>query len=514
MIAAIRRWLGAHRFVIVVTLVGVVAAGLGVARGLATNVAASLEAQYTAPIEWWNCGHEYRCGSVKAPLDWNDEASGSVTLALLEHRATGASHGAIVVNPGGPGASGTSFVGSSPTAAVDGTVAKDYDVIGFDPRGVGYSSAVKCYDDADMDRYLYTILPGKIGSSAWLAADRKAARGFADACEKHSGRLLAHVDTTSTAHDLDLIRADLGEAKLNYIGYSYGSYLGTIYAGLFPGRVGRFVLDGADDPWADTGGGDGTVAQMKAFEGDLKAYMTACLRGSAEATGAGSCPFFGSTDSALVSVTALLDRVAAHPLTASDGRRLGAATLSLAIITPLYDTSDWPDLTEMFRETIAGRADAAFALADAYNDRSSKGRYEDNLYAASTAIDCLESGSDDYLPDMRHQAKELEKAAPVLGIYSAYGDILCSEWPVGPVEFPAPVTAKGAGPIVVVGTTGDPATPYAGAVALAKQLDSGHLVTYVGEGHTAYDKGDSCVNRAIDAYLIDETVPAPGLRCH
>ncbi|GAA4686836.1 alpha/beta hydrolase [Frondihabitans cladoniiphilus] len=499
-------------------VVGIAAAVAGTATAhlatgtISSSTASSLEKKYTAPVEWTHCGGSYWCGSIQAPLDWSDSSTSSIHLALMEHRPSGTAQGDLLVNPGGPGESGVDLVGSDVSNAVDSAVSSKDNVIGFDPRGVGYSSAVKCLDAKGTDQYLYGILPGAIGSSEWLAADRANAKTFASACEKNSKGLLAHVDTASAARDMDLIRADLGDPKLDYLGYSYGTYLGTIYAGLFPTKVGRFVLDGADDPWAETGGG--IVAQTSGFEGDLKTYVTACLAEKKEAVGTSTCPLTGTVDQAMTSISGLLSSVATTPLKAKDGRMLGASTLATAIVDPLYSTAEWPDLTTLFASTLHGDPAEAFTLADDYNERSPKGTYETNTTEANTAINCLEGGADVSTGEMRKEAAQLTKAAPVLGPYEGYTDVTCDEWPVKPLAFPAPVTAPGAGPILVLGTTGDPATPYAEAKALAKQLSSGHLVTRYGQGHTAYDLGNTCIDTTVDAYLVHGTVPSHDPLCH
>jgi pimeloyl-ACP methyl ester carboxylesterase len=493
-----------------------VVAAVAIVRQVDRDPAPGLTQRFTQPIEWRDCSDGYWCGDIDVPIDWQDPGSKSARVALIEHRPKGTPTGTILVNPGGPGESGVDLVGSDVTNAVDDAIASRYDVIGFDPPGVGYSSAVKCYGAAGTDAYLYGILPGTIGSATWIRADEKRQSRYGDACRKKTGDLLAHIDTTSAARDMDLIRADLGEKKLDYLGYSYGSYLGTVYAGLYPERVGHFVFDGADDPWVDTssgGSGDGVVDQAVGFEGDLKAWAKACVAGDEKATGAGSCPLTGTPDQAMTQIAALLARVQKTPEKNADGRLLGSATLATAISSALYDTSEWPSLAAALRGVRAGDPATAFRLADEYNGRSPKGTYYDNSSDALTAISCLEGGGDPDLTDLRKEAAELRKKAPVLGIYQAYGDLTCDEWPVAPVAFPAPVTAEGAAPILVVGSTGDPATPYAGAKALAAQLSSGHLLTYVGEGHTIYDKGVPCIDSAVDAYLQHGTVPAAGTRC-
>jgi pimeloyl-ACP methyl ester carboxylesterase len=491
---------------------------------------AALNPYYAQTVHWTTCHRSYLCATVQAPVDWQHVTSASITLALIKHSATGTSKGDLVVNPGGPGASGVDFVDEGVDGVVDSTAARDYNVIGFDPRGVGASTAVKCYDDAGTDKYLYGIDPGAIGSAEWIAAEKKKSRDLAAACEKNTGPVLGHIDTINAAADMDVIRAALGDAKLNFLGYSYGTYLGTIYAGLFPSRVGKMVLDGADDPWGanyapsdpsdnsdDFGvdpADDSAVAQAMGFEDALSDYLSSCLSNASATVGVLRCPFLSSLSNAKSRVAGFLSSAAAHPLTDSNGRVMGAAALATAIDDALYDPTDWPDLTRMFVQVQDGNPSEAFELADDYNDRNPDGSYDDNADLANLAIGCLEEGPAVDLKFDRREATELRKVAPILGIYSAYGDLVCSGWPFGPSVFPNPVHADGTGPILVLGTTGDPATPYADAKNLAQQLDSGYLVTFHGQGHTAYDRGDECIDGTVDDYLLKGTVPFDDPQCH
>jgi pimeloyl-ACP methyl ester carboxylesterase len=469
---------------------------------------------YKQSIDWRNCDKNVQCGDVLVPLDWqNVTSSGAVHVALIRHRATGTRYGALVVDPGGPGDSGVELVDGGVQYAVDKDVATHYDVIGIDPRGVGFSTPIKCLSDKQQDAYLYAPTVGAIGSTAWLADQDKRARTLANACVKNTGPLIAHVDTINAAHDLDVVRAALGEKKLNYLGYSYGTYLGTVYAGLYPAGVGRMVFDGPDNPWADESGQQSDDAQSIAFDGDLVAFLKSCLAGSAKATGHIPCAFSGSLASTKTRVESLLSTADKHPIPNSDGRVMDGATLASGISDALYDTTEWPDLNKAFTQVIAGKATEAFVLADEYNDRDSDGSYYDNSTAAFNAISCLEGGhSVDLAADAR-ELKKLKKYAPMLGPYDAYGDIYCSGWKFGPSVFPLPIHAAGSGPILMVATTGDPATPYGEAKQLEKQLVTSHLITYHGEGHTAYDEGHPCVDKAVDAYLLNGTVPTTDPQC-
>lgn len=475
---------------------------------------------YQQKVVWEDCDNGMSCAMIHAPLDWKHPAAGSIELAMVKHPATGTKKGSLLVDPGGPGGSGGDLVYYGLDDAVDPTLQKNFDVIGFDPRGVGQSTPVTCLSDAKLDDFLYGITPGEVGSDAWVAAKTTQAKAFARSCEKQSGALLAHLDATSVARDMDLERALLGEEKLDYLGYSYGSFLGTLYAGLYPKRVGHLVLDGALDPWNLSHPGDSdyvdapvNTEQEEAFEHELKAFLGACLRGEERAIGAAGCSFTGTLSTALTDVSTLLQDADEHPLTAADGRLLGSSTLASAIMADLYDSSQWQDLNDLFTRVKHGDASTAFASSDNYNSRADDGSYYDNSAVSNLAIGCLEYGSDDDPTAMKDVANALEQAAPVLGKYDAYGDILCGQWPYGPADFPPPVRARGAAPILVIGTTGDPATPYGDAVALAKQLDSGVLLTLNGDGHTAYNKGNTCIDDAVDRYLLTGKTPKSGTSC-
>jgi pimeloyl-ACP methyl ester carboxylesterase len=474
-----------------------------------------LKSFYDQDVQWSKCGPSFKCSQITAPLDWSHPSGKSIHLAMVEHVPSAKAIGTLFVNPGGPGGSGIEMVGAGVDYAVDPAVAKKYNVIGFDPRGVGYSSAVKCGGAAQLDKYLYGTVPGAIGSKKWIAGQKAKSKAFASECKKSTGALLGQIDTISAARDLDLMRAVVGSKKLDYLGYSYGTYLGTVYAGLFPKNVGRLVFDGPDDPWyqGKSGGESSNVSQAVGFEGDLTSYLKSCLAGESKATGSAACPFSGTLKEAKTAVSRMLASASVNPIKAPDGRDLNGSTLSTAIIEAMYDTSSWPELTTAFTQLKAGTTTGAFALADDYNARSSKGKYYDNLAQASLAIGCLESGSDIDLTYDAKELKQLRKKAPVLGPYFAYGDLACAGWPYGPSTFPKPIHATGAAPILLVGTTGDPATPYPGAKALTKQLTDSVLVTYHGEGHTAYNANHSCVNSAVDAYLTDGTVPKQAVDC-
>lgn len=458
---------------------------------------------------WQECGDGLECTDVYAPLDWADLSGERITLHMVKHLATGdgESQGTLFMNPGGPGASGADYVWRSAASAADPGVLESYDLIGWDPRGVGDSSAVACLDTAGLDDYLFgpedaQYADLEVGSDAWIAASQAEAAEFGASCAENTGALLGHVDTASTVQDLDMLRAIVGDPKLNYLGYSYGTYIGARYADAYPELVGRMVLDGAMDP--TTTEFEVVREQTLGFEQALRAYLTDCLDRS-------DCPFGGTVDSALKVIGEQLDAVDAKPMQGADGRWVSSGVMLTAIIAPLYSQSNWEYLDDLFRSVDQGEADVALSLADYYYNRVD-GQYLDNSTEAFSAINCLDYPNQLDTELMRDQAAELAEIAPTIGRFQGYGDIFCAAWPERGVETREGVTAAGAEPILVVGTTGDPATPYRWAVSLADQLESGVLVTYRGEGHTAY--GDNgCVNAVVDDYFLTGAVPDRDPQC-
>lgn len=470
------------------------------------EVAPELEEFYHQVLQWTPCGNGLQCTTARAPMDWANPADAEIELALVRQpAASGQRLGSLLVNPGGPGGSGYDFVLDSVDYATTDRLQARYDIVGFDPRGVGRSSAVSCGSPAFLDEYNYGIIPGQPGSDAWFAELAVANQEFAQSCLENTGPLLGFIDTVSAARDMDLLRAVLGDEKLNYLGFSYGTFLGATYADLYPENTGRLVLDGALDP--STTDFDVTKTQAMGFESAFRAYLADCVERD-------DCPFDGTVDEAMAETGQLLQQLAANPLPGADGRMLGSSTMFVAIILPLYNQGNWPLLDDLFTEVPTGQTATAFYLADAYNGRNPDGTYVDNSTEAFTAINCLDYVSTGDLAVIRAEAVELAAAAPVFGPLMSFGGTLCAEaWPFTSTRDRVAIAAPGSADILVVGTTNDPATPYVWAVALAEQLENGHLVTYEGEGHTAYTAGNACVDDTIDAYFIDGTVPPADPRC-
>jgi pimeloyl-ACP methyl ester carboxylesterase len=465
---------------------------------------AGLERFYGQQLDWTTCG-KLECAKATVPVDWSAPDGAVIQLALERQRATGGTAvGSLLVNPGGPGASGVDALESVALERISAGVLAKYDVVGFDPRGVSRSAPVTCADSKTLDAIVSA--DPDYSTTAGIDAVEQTYADFGAACLAQTGALLGHVDTVSAAKDMDVLRAALGDEKLTYLGYSYGTQLGATYAALFPARVGRLVLDGALDPTLSYD--ETAIGQAKGFESALRAYVTDCQAGKA-------CPLTGSVDDGLQQIKNLLDRARAKPLTTDQaGRRLTGSLAFTGIALPLYSSSYWTYLTAALTKALqSDDGSGLLSLADTYYERSPDGTYANNSTEAFWAIGCLDDQPSSDLADMRASAAAIEKAAPTVGYYFAYGAVICAKWPVpevGPLDSYA---AKGAAPIVVVGTTNDPATPYAWAQSLSKLLSSGVLLTYKGEGHTAYGVANACLNGAVDAYLLDGTVPADGTRC-
>jgi pimeloyl-ACP methyl ester carboxylesterase len=370
------------------------------------------------------------------------------------------------------------------------------------------SSAVKCLDSQQLDNFFYEDDGTELGSEADLAATKNKVAEFIAACKTNTGELLGFVDTESAARDIDVIRALLGAEKLDYLGFSYGTFLGTVYANLFPDRVGRFVLDGAVDPTmpADVQ----SVIQLKGFDSALKAYLTACASES-------DCPLKGSLTSNLNSVSEFLRSLEGDPLANSDdpNREVTIWAVETGMMMALYSQSYWTYLNQAFTDALDSGDGTMFQrLADAYNDRGDNGEYLSNINEANIAINCLDSREDSSTEAVAQQNQRMLEASPTLGRYWQFGSILCADWPYPVRGQLTDYSAQGTPTIVVVGTTNDPATPYSQAVALANDvLSNGYLITFEGEGHTVYGGNSPCVDDAVDNFFITGEVLPGETRC-
>ncbi|MEU6057044.1 alpha/beta hydrolase [Streptomyces sp. NPDC047097] len=468
--------------------------------------AKELQPYYGQRLSWRACGVPgFECATLRAPLDYADPGGEQIKLAVSRVKATGPGKrlGSLLVNPGGPGGSAVGYLQQYAGIGYPAPVRARYDMVAVDPRGVARSEPVQCLTGPQMDAYTQVDqTPDDTRETDRLTT---AFKDFAAGCKTRSARVLPHVSTVETARDMDILRGVLGDRRLNYVGASYGTFLGATYAELFPDRAGRLVLDGAMDPSLPTA--ELNRDQTAGFETAFQAFAADCVARPDCPLGTGTP---GQAATRLKTFFAELDR---RPVATGEARPLGEALATTGVLAAMYDEGAWPQLRDALAQAMRGDGAALLGLADSYYERDADGSYS-NLMYANAAVNCL-----DQPPAYRtteavaKAAPSFEKASPVFGKGLAWASLSCAYWPVKATGSPHRITAEGAPPIVVVGTTRDPATPYKWARSLASQLSSGTLLTYDGDGHTAYGRGSDCIDTAINTYLLDGTAPTPGKRC-
>lgn len=466
---------------------------------------ADYSSYYEQEIQWGECedvdltGAE--CGTLTVPMVWNDPSAGDLEIAVARVQGSGQDTRPLVLNPGGPGGSGVNFLESSPYLFSQ-EIREGFDLVGFDPRGVGRSAGIECLSDEEIDQFrAETLEPGS--AEAEESAEEWSTR-IAESCEANSGEILPYLDTYSAARDMDVLRAALGSEQLDYFGFSYGTYLGSTYADVYPERVGRFVLDGAIDPTITMN--ELSAGQAEGFEKATAAFVEACL----EATD--SCPLKGDAAEAGEQLRAFLDSVDASPLDSGDPQRpLTGALARSALLILMYSDESWQFGRDALTAAMNGDGSQLLSIADQSAERQLDGSYRTNSTSAITAVNCLDHPGVTDEKWLEQESERLAEEFPTFG--ASMGGDGCAQWPVPPLREPAPIAAEGAGPIVVIGTTGDPATPYRWSQGLAEQLDSASLLTFDGEGHTAYGRSGGCIEEQVDAYLLEGTVPEDGFTC-
>ncbi len=457
---------------------------------------------YDQKLDWRRCGSN-QCARLEVPLDYAKPDGKTIELAVLRSLATrrGERVGQLVVNPGGPGGSGVDYAASGAFTFGD-ELSRYFDIVGFDPRGVGQSTPVECGDTALTDEFA-GVDPDP-DTPAEVSEFERVNKAFGEGCLAESGELARHISTLEAAKDMDILRAALGERQLDYLGASYGTLLGATYAEEFPRNVRRMVLDGALDPTLSNE--QVNVGQAGGFETALDAYVKYCID-------QGSCILGTEVGQAKRRIRQLLDDLDSNPLPTTSGRELTEGQARYGVVLPLYLKAYWPLLTVALTQAIqSGNGDRLLALADQYTSRGAK-RYQDNSFASFWAVSCLDYPDTFDADEIPGKFKEFDDASPTFGRLFVYDMAKCHDWPVKSTRTPAPIHAAGAPPIVVIGTTRDPATPYKWARALASQLDSGRLITRDGDGHTGFRQGNQCVDDAVERWLVGGTVPQDNLSC-
>jgi pimeloyl-ACP methyl ester carboxylesterase len=468
----------------------------------ATGPPSALGRFYTQKLSWSDCGTAH-CTWVKVPIDYAKPDGGDLKLRVKVYAAEGRGGHSLFLNPGGPGASALSFTDSM-RSRFGHDVLQRYDLVGVDPRGVGKSTPVDCLSDRDFDTYAAS--EPDPDDTAEIARFRANTAGLGKGCEAKSGALAAHISTEEAARDFDIVRALLGAKRFDWFGASYGTQLGATYATLFPKMVGRMVLDGAVDP--SLSAEDSAFGQTSGFQRALEAYIKSCVRKE-------GCPLGRDAGEAEKKLAAFVEARDARPLRTGEKRELTEGLAFYGIAFTLYDKRFWSVLTPALSAAFEGDGSILLRLADVYFDRKADGSYAGNIGEANPAVDCLDTGADQEssLSEVEKSLPRFAKASPVFGPALAWGALICKDWPIKATHPQVPIDAKDSAPIVVLGTTRDPATPYEWSKALTEQLGSAVLVSRDGDGHTAYTSGNRCVKDAVDAYLVDGTVPKKGLLC-
>jgi pimeloyl-ACP methyl ester carboxylesterase len=471
------------------------------ATGARDAPAPELQEFYDQRVDWQPCeDDDFSCARIEVPLDYEDPAGDRIELALLKNPVDRPAEriGSMVVNPGGPGAPGTSYASSDD--AWPAALQNRYDIVGFDPRGTGTSTAIDCLTDAELDAYIAS------DPDPDTPADVRAFMGWVRAmgagCAEKSGDLAAHVSTHEAARDMDVIRAVLEEEKLTYFGASYGTKLGATYADLFPERSGRLVLDGAVD--VSLSSRQSSIQQARGFEVALTAYVDDCL--------ADDCYLGDSRSAAKSRIKGFLAEVEEEPIEVDD-RELAIGNAFYGIVAPLYNDDYWYILDDALGAALEGDAEDLLWLSDIYTSRNDSGGYDDNSSEAIYAINCLDDPTAIAPGRIPGQYAAFEEASPTFGRVFAWGLTGCSGLAVDAPHNDWDLDAAGADPLLVIGTTRDPATPMRWARALAAQLDPAVLVTRDGDGHTGYNMKNPCVDEVVESYLVDGEVPDADVDC-
>lgn len=467
-----------------------------------------------SPIQWTPCRAQgsdtsrvppgAECGLLSVPVDYAKPDGDVAQIAMLRFKATGTKIGSLVINPGGPGESGVEAAAAI-VSTLPAPVRERFDLVGFDPRGVANSSpALWCNSDADNDRLRAD--PQVDYSPEGVAHIEKETKDFVDRCVQKMGKdFLANVGTANVVKDLDAIRTALGDEKLTYLGYSYGTRIGSAYAEAFPQRVRAMLLDGAVDPNADPIEAD--IRQAAAFQKAFNDYAADCAKSP-------DCPLGTDPAKAVDVYRDLVFPLVDKPAKTKDPRGLSYSDALVGTILPLYSPNLWRHLTDALSELKGGTGDTMLTLADLYMGRDSKGHYN-NSTDVRVAVNCMDEPRVTDRAKVVEEDRQMRMVAPFL----SYGDFTghaplstCAFWPVAPTSNQHQLKADGLPQTLVVSTTDDPATPYEAGVNLAKQL-GGTLVTFTGTQHTVVFQGNTCIDDIAARYFVDLAVPPPDTRC-
>lgn len=487
------------------------AGSASISTSISATPSTTLSPAITAKIDFSDCSKQFQaainnavantmvfsCGKLSVPLDYSRPTGTTIQLFVMKVHSKSQRPadriGSLLVNPGGPGGSGVNLAAGL-VGALSDSIFAHFDIVGFDPRGVGLSNPLQCITDKQKDA-LSAADPDP-RTAAGRAAAKAAADSVVKGCVATYGSALGHYNTEETAHDMDLVRQAVGDTKLNYLGFSYGTRLGAAYAHQFPTRIRTAVLDGAVDPVADELTTD--ERQVKAFEEAFDQFAADCLKRTA-------CAVLGNPRQVVESLIASADKKPIKSSRKSETRVATGGIVTIAVLSALYDQSAWASLGQALIAARQGDSAELFSLSDDYLERDPITGHYSNIMDANLAVNCNDSTLRITDALVASTASSWIAKYPIFGKNAAASLYSCDSWPASGHPLP-PASAPGAPPILVIGTVHDPATPYAAAGVLAKALGSGVLLSWDGEGHTAYPK-TSCIRTKVDSYLISDTLP-------
>ena len=457
----------------------------------------TLKGYYAQELNWKTCYEDFQCTDLLVPTDYEKLSTGTFKISVLRYQSTGSNKlGSIVVNPGGPGSSGVDYAYAA-GYIFSPEILDKYDIVGFDPRGVSRSEPIVCLTDKGLDaNYASDPKPDSDEEFQLAISDTKK---FIEKCKKKNKHLDAF-GTANAARDMDILRQAIGDKQLNYMGKSYGTYLGTLYAQFFPDKVGRMVLDGAVDPTISNY--QQSLTQAIGFDKAFNSFHTDCLKRK-------DCALPPDKTAAINKMQKLFSQAATNslPTKKKSKRTLGESLIVLGTASAMYDSkTGWPQLRKAIAKAQQGYGDEFLDLADQYIRRTSNGTYENNEFDSGAIIDCLDFSESRSANQIRKDAQSFTKAAPLFGPYLAYGGLTCKYFHPAKETNIAPT--KTANPIIVIGTTGDPATPYEWAQGLNKLLTNSVLISLTGEGHTGQGQGSACVDDQIDDFYLRWAIPS------
>ena len=451
---------------------------------------------YNQSITWTACKSEFQCGTFDVPLDYSNPSGETITIEVLKAPATDQAKrlGSLVINPGGPGASGVEFAQYA-GGTISPSVLAAYDVVGFDPRGVVASTPIVCMDGEQTDQFLASL--GAPADAAQREQVERVARGLGESCDTNSPSLTPAIGTIAAARDMDVLRHLLGESKLNFLGLSYGTLLGLMYLEEFNAHAGRFVLDGVINP---------ALSNADVARGQAEGFQLALSRFIADCPNHADCPLPADQGAAVEKINSWMAQIAVAPIKAEPDRPLTRPLATNGIVGSLYNEGDgWPQLRSALSAGFRGDGTPLLEIVDSFTGRQADGTYRNNAIDALYAVSCLDRPDRADANTTAQYAQEWARTAPTFGPELAWGNLPCGTWPAAATFEPHPITVTTETPVLLVGTRYDPATPYVWAEQVSKQLPNNHFLSYEDDGHTGY--GDSpCVNKAVDSLLLTGAV--------